>query len=50
MEKIGLFFGGMSNESEVSINSAKNIVKYFDYKKYELVLVYWDKDGAFYTV
>gem|GEM_PF-6125088 len=40
----------MSNEAEVSINSAKNIVRYFDYKKYQLILIYWDKNGTFYTV
>lgn len=40
----------MSNEAEVSINSARNIAKHFDRKKYQLVLVYRDKDGAFYIV
>ena len=31
--------------------SAKNVVKYFDYKRYKLVLVYWHKqDGRFYLV
>jgi len=50
MKKVWLFFGGMSNEAEVSINSAKNIVRYFDYKKYQLILIYWDKNGTFYTV
>lgn len=50
MERIWLFFGGISNEAEVSINSAKNIVKHFDHKKYKLVLVYWAKDGNFYVV
>lgn len=50
MEKIGLFFGWMSNESEVSINSAKNIVNNFDYESYELVLVYRNKNGNFYVV
>lgn len=48
MKKIGLFFGGMGNEAEVSIVSAKNIIKNFDYKRYELKLVYWHKDGLFY--
>ncbi|MCX6743557.1 MAG: D-alanine--D-alanine ligase, partial [Candidatus Parcubacteria bacterium] len=47
MIKIGLVFGGISNEHEVSIISAKNIVKNFDYNKYKLVLVYWQKDGKF---
>lgn len=50
MKTIWLFFWWMSNEAEVSINSAKNIAKYFDKKKYALVLIYWDKDGSFYKV
>lgn len=50
MKKIWLFFGGMSNEAEVSINSAKNIIKYFDHTLYQLVLIYWSKDGSFYIV
>ncbi|MEI7919052.1 MAG: hypothetical protein WCH65_02295 [bacterium] len=40
----------MSNESEVSINSAKNIVNNFDYNHYQLVLIYRDKQGNFYIV
>jgi D-alanine-D-alanine ligase-like ATP-grasp enzyme len=40
----------MSNEAEVSINSAKNIVKHFNHKKYTLVLIYWAKNGDFYIV
>ncbi len=51
MKKIALFFGGLGNESEVSIVSAKNVVKNFDYKKYELVLIFWNKkDKLFYRV
>jgi D-alanine-D-alanine ligase-like ATP-grasp enzyme len=50
MKKIGLFFGGIGNEAEVSIASAKNIVRYFDYKKYQLILIYRHKNGLFYTV
>ena len=50
MKKVGLFFGWMSNESEVSINSAKNIVNNFDYNHYQLVLIYRDKQGNFYIV
>jgi len=51
MKKIALFFGGLGNESEVSIVSAKNVVKNFDYKKYELILVFWNKqDGLFYKL
>lgn len=50
MKKIGLFFGGPSNEHEVSITSAKNIVKNFDYQKFKLVLIYWDKKGVFHLI
>ncbi len=47
MQTVGLFFGGPSNEHEVSINSAKNIVANFPYKKYQLLLIFWDKKGIF---
>jgi D-alanine-D-alanine ligase len=47
---VGLFFGGLSNEAEISIISAKNIIKAFDYKKFNLVLVYWHKNNQFYIL
>ncbi|MFA6255788.1 MAG: D-alanine--D-alanine ligase family protein [Candidatus Absconditabacterales bacterium] len=50
MKKIGLFFGGMSNETEVSISSAMNVIKYIDTKKYDLTLIYRDKTGDFYHI
>lgn len=50
MKTIGLFFGGLSNEHEVSISSAKNIVRNFPKQKYKLVLIFWDKKGIFYVV
>jgi D-alanine-D-alanine ligase len=50
MKIIGLFFGGLGNEHEISIISAKNIVKNFPYQKYKLVQIYWDKKGTFYLV
>jgi len=51
MKTIALFFGGLSNEAEVSIMSAKNVVKNFDYRRYKLILVYWRKqDSRFYIV
>ncbi len=51
MKKIGLFFGGLSNEAAVSIMSAKNVVQYFNYRRYKLVLIYWQKsDRRFYLV
>lgn len=48
MKKVALLFGGPSNEHEVSIESAKNIVNNFPYKDYKLFIVYWDKKGDFY--
>jgi D-alanine-D-alanine ligase len=50
MKKIWLFFGWLGNEAEVSITSAKNIIKNFDYKKYSLTLIYRHKDGKFYKI
>ncbi|MFZ2151135.1 MAG: D-alanine--D-alanine ligase family protein [Candidatus Absconditicoccaceae bacterium] len=50
IEKIGLFFGGMSNENQVSISSAKNIIKNIDTSKYSLVLIYRHLDGNFYKI
>lgn len=51
MKTIGLFFGGLSNEHDVSVVSAGNVVKNFDYKKYKLALIYWRKqDANFYLV
>lgn len=51
MKTIALFFGGLSNEAEVSIMSAKNIVNYFDYRRHHLVLIYWHKsDRRFYLI
>lgn len=50
MKTIGLFFGGPSNEHEISISSAKNIVKNFPLNKYKLTLIYWDKKGDFYLI
>lgn len=51
MKTIALFFGGPGSESVVSLMSAKNVIKYFDYKRYHLVLIYWNPvDRAFYQV
>ena len=48
MKRIGLFFGGLSNEHEISVLSALNIAKYFDNKKNKLVPIFWDKNGEFF--
>jgi len=43
--KIVVLFGGKSVEHEVSLLSAKNIIKALDKNKYEIILVRIDKDG-----
>jgi len=50
MKTIALFFGGPSNEHEVSIVSAKNIYKNIERNKFNIKLVYWDKNRLFYLV
>jgi D-alanine-D-alanine ligase len=50
MKKIGLFFGGMSNEHEVSIASAKNIIQNINTTKYQLILLYRALNGSFYKL
>lgn len=50
MLKVGLFFGGPGNEAEVSLLSAANVIKNFNYKKYQLVLIYWHKSGQFFKL
>lgn len=45
--KIGVLFGGKSAEHEVSINSARNVIKALDKKKYTINPIKIDKDGEF---
>lgn len=47
-KKVGVIFGGMSTENEVSVVSAKSILKNIDRQKYEIIPIYIDKDGAWY--
>lgn len=44
-KKLVIIFGGRSNEHDVSIESAKSIMKYINKKKYEIKLIYIDRDG-----
>lgn len=43
--KVGIIFGGMSGEHEVSIVSATSIYKALDKNKYDVFLIGIDKDG-----
>ena len=46
--KLGVIFGGMSTENEVSVKSAKSILSNLDSKKYEVFPIYIDKNGIWY--
>lgn len=48
--KIGLVFGGMSSENQVSIISAKSIFNNLDKTKYEIKPIYIDKKGNWWKV
>lgn len=45
-QKLGVIFGGMSTENEVSVQSAKSILKNLDKEKYEIFPIYIAKDGT----
>lgn len=46
--KLGLIFGGMSTENEVSVMSANSILKNLDKDKYEIFPIYISKYGGWY--
>lgn len=46
--KLGVIFGGMSTENEVSVISGTSILKELDKEKYELFPIYIDKKGKWY--
>lgn len=46
--KLGVIFGGMSTENEVSVVSANSILKNLDREKYEIFPIYIDKEGNWY--
>lgn len=43
--KLGIVFGGMSTENEVSVKSALSIINNVDTEKYEIYKIYITKDG-----
>lgn len=47
-EKLGVIFGGMSTENEVSVISARSILSNLDQEKYEIYPIYIGKDGRWY--
>ena len=46
--KIGVIFGGMSTEHDVSVVSATSIIKNLDKEKYEIYPIYISKEGEWY--
>lgn len=49
MKKIGVIFGGRSVEHEVSVITGMQIIENIDKTKYEVVPIYIDKDGKWFT-
>jgi D-alanine-D-alanine ligase len=47
--RVGVFFGGMSVEHEVSIISAIQAINAFDASKYDVTPVYCARDGNMYV-
>ena len=48
MKKLGVIFGGMSTENEVSKLSAQSILNNLDKSKYEIFPIYIDKNGEWF--
>ena len=46
--KLGLIFGGMSTENEVSVMSANSILQNLNKDKYEIYPIYITKEGDWY--
>ena len=46
--KLGVIFGGMSTENEVSVATATSILNNLDREKYEIYPIYIGKDGIWY--
>ena len=47
-KKVGVIFGGMSTENEVSVQSAKSVMKNIDTNTYKIEPIYIDKKGIWY--
>ena len=48
MIKLGVIFGGMSTENEVSVKSATSVMNNLDRSKYEIFPIYIDKNGEWF--
>lgn len=48
MKRLGVIFGGMSTENEVSVQSAFSILQNLDKEKYDIFPIYIEKNGNWY--
>ena len=48
--KLGVVFGGMSTENEVSVVSATSVIKNLNKEKYEIFPIFISKDGHWYKI
>ena len=48
MKRIGVIFGGMSTEHEVSISSGTSVIFYLNKQKYEILPIYISRNGEWY--
>lgn len=48
MLNLGIVYGGMSSESDISIKSAKSVIKNLNKEKYNIFKIFIDKDGIWY--
>lgn len=49
MKKLGVIFGGMSTENEVSVKSGISVLNNLNKEKYDIFPIYIDKDGVWYN-
>ena len=47
--KIGVIFGGMSTEHDVSVVSGTSVIKNLNKDKYEIIPIYIDKNGEWFS-
>lgn len=48
--KIGIIFGGLSCEAEVSLTGGRNVFSNMDRLKFEPLAIYWDKQARFWLL
>lgn len=48
--KIGIIFGGLSCEAEVSLTGGRNVFNNIDRLKFEPLAIYWDKQAQFWLL